>query len=188
MNKPISENHPLRKLFESLTAKTFAEELKWRDPNVSGYLANLLVDFTDIDRLYCIRDGKGQQLHEISSMLMESDFLLNAGSAEREREVHRHIGDFTLFMVGLFPEFLKRIKLRKLVHHPDFLIDYVKVGKISYQNVSEFNYGEFRESAPLFRKLSENFEVCVMGLSCVKDSLKRMAKPNLQSAEEILLN
>ncbi|HEY5647861.1 MAG TPA: hypothetical protein VIU33_00050 [Nitrospiria bacterium] len=188
MNEPVSEDHPLRKLFASLTEKTFAENLKWADPNVSGYLANLLVDFSDIERLYRIRDGKGMQLQEVSAMLLESDFLLNAGSVEREREVHRHIGDFTLFMVGLFPEFLKRIKLNKLIHHPDFLLDYVKVGKTSYRNVSEFNYGEFRESVPLFRKLSENFEVCVMGLGCVRESLKRMARPNLQLAGEILLN
>ena len=53
---------------------------------------------------------------------------------EREREVHRHIADFTLFMVGIFPEYLQRIKSRQLIHHTDFLIDYVKVGKQSYRN------------------------------------------------------
>lgn len=188
MNKRVPENHPLRKLFTSLAERTFANELKWSDRNVSGYLANLLVDFTHVDRLNRIRDGRGKQVQEVATLLLEADLLLNAGTMEREREVHRHIGDFTLFMVGLFPEFLKRIKLQTLVHHPDYLIDYVRVGKKSYRNVSEFNFGEFRESVPLFRKLSENFEVCVMGLGYIRESLKRLSGPELRMAREILSN
>jgi len=42
--------------------------------------------------------------------LVESEVLLQAQSIDRERDVHRHIGDFTLFMAGLFPEYLRRLK------------------------------------------------------------------------------
>ena len=65
-------------------------------------------------------------------MLYESDVLLDASSFEREQEVHRHIGDFTLYMSGIFPQYLQRIKSSGMIHHGDFLIDYIKTGKRSY--------------------------------------------------------
>ena len=186
--KPIPENHSLRKLFAAMTERIFIQKLNWPDLDVAAYLANLLTDFSDIERLYKIRNLQGGRLSDIPSMMQEADLMLNAGSVEREREVHRHIGDFTLFMAGLFPEFLKRIKLARLVHHPDFLIDYIKVGKHSYRNVSEFNYGEFREASPLFRKLADHFELCVLGLDYLRADLGRSAGPEYAGARTILLN
>jgi len=121
-------------------------------------------------------------------MLLEADVLLQAGSFEREREVHRHIGDFTLFMVGILPEYLNRIKSRRLIHHSDFLIDYVKIGKQSYRNVSEFDYGSFKDSVLLFKKLAENFELCVVGLGYVRGDLERMRNAQLRQVQRILLN
>jgi len=36
-------------------------------------------------------------------MLLEGDLLHRASSVDRERVVHKHIGDLTLFLGGLFP-------------------------------------------------------------------------------------
>jgi hypothetical protein len=41
-------------------------------------------------------------------MLIESNPLLAARSFDREREVWKHVGDFTLFFTGLFPDTLPR--------------------------------------------------------------------------------
>ncbi|HTN42423.1 MAG TPA: hypothetical protein VMN77_01335 [Nitrospiria bacterium] len=188
MLKPVPDHHPLRQLFTDLTERTFSQQLRWPDQPVAHYVSNLLLDFIHVDHLYRIGDIKGKRLEEVAGMLLEADLLLNAGSVEREREVHRHIGDFTLFMVGLFPEFLNRIKIRQWIHHPDFLIDYVKVGKCSYRNVSEFNYGKYKPFAPLFRKLSDNFELCVIGLGYIKAALDHLQNAEFQQAKKILLN
>ena len=124
-------------------------------------------------------------------MLYESEVTYEAGSFEREREVHRHIGDFTLFMAGLFPEYLKRIRTAGLIYHKDFLVDYIKTGKRSYRMVAEFGdsdpAGE-KLAPPLFRKLAENFELCVLGLGYIRDDLDRMQDPRFQQARRILLN
>ena len=188
MAAPIPENHSLRRLFADVTHRSFYSRLGWYDSRIGDYIANMLTHFTTIDNLYKIRSSGEKSLKEVGEMLLEADILLEAGSFEREREVHRHIADFTLFMIGIFPEYLRRIKALQLIHHSDFLIDYVKVGKKSYRNVSEFDYGEFRESVPLFRKLSENFEVCVVGLGYIRDELERMKSAKLHQAEQILLN
>jgi hypothetical protein len=101
--------------------------------------------------------------------------------------VHRHIGDYTLFMAGVFPEFLRRLKTSKVVISPDALLDYTQVGKRSYRIVAEFTYGPYEESAPLFRKLAENFELCVYGLGYVRADLDRLRDPRFQAVKGQLL-
>jgi len=188
MPTPISDQHSLRNLFIILTEKNFYERLGWPDVHIIKYIADLLVDFIHIENVYKLKSTSGKQFKEVAQMLMESENQASAGSKEREREIHRHIGDYTLFMMGIFPEYLRRFKTSALISHPDVLMDYVKVGKRSYQIVSEFSSGSFREIAPLFRKLSEHFELCVMGLAYIRYDMDRLRLPNHLRAKKILLN
>jgi hypothetical protein len=193
METRIPEHHPLRRLFGALAEKAFTEKLGWPDFKVSEYVSKLLVDFTRTDQLYRIRNARGEQVEAVVELLYESEATHEAGSLEREREVHRHIGDFTLFMAGLFPEYLKRIRTAGLIYHKDFLVDYIKTGKRSYRIVAEFgdwndSAAEFRPSPPLFRKLSENFELCVVGLGYIRGDLDRMQDKRYQQARRVLLN
>lgn len=183
----IPEHHPLRRLFGALTEKSFAQLLGWPDLNVTEYVANLLVEFTHTDQLYQIRNERGERIDTLVEMLYESEVLLEAQSLDREREVHRHIGDFTLFMAGLFPEYLRRLKSASLIYHKDFLVDYVKTGKRSYGIVARYE-GASSDQTPLFRKLSDNFELCVTGLGFVRSDLDRMQNPAYRKVKDILLN
>jgi len=184
----IAAQHPLRRLFSTLTEMSFLGKLKWTDPPVTGYISNLLVEFAHVNNVFKIQNRQGEAVEEVVGLLYEAEVLLNSGSFERERQVRQHIGDYTLFMVGLFPEYLKRLKQGKILHHPDFLVDYVKVGKKSYGIVSEFTYGDFREAAPLFKKLSDNFELCILGLGYVKQELDRLRLPEYQHLQRALFN
>jgi len=187
METRISEHHPLRRLFGALTEKRFVETLGWTDLNVTGYVSNLLVEFAHIDRLYKIRNQRGKRLDTVVALLYESEVLLEAQSLDREQEVHRHIGDFTLFMAGLFPEYLKRLKSASMIYHQDFLVDYVKTGKRSYGIVARCGTGA-DDRVPLFRKLSDNFELCVAGLGFVRGDLDRMQDPSYRKVKDLLLN
>ncbi len=190
MDAQIPEHHPLRQLFGGLAEKVFAEKLGWPDFNVTEYVSTLLVDFTRSDQLYRIKNSRGASMEAVVELLYESEVTLEAGSFEREREVHRHIGDFTLFMAGLFPEYLKRIKTAGLVYHKDFLIDYIKTGKRSYRMVADFGdlpeAAEPQPSPPLFRKLAENFELCVLGLGYIRGDLDRLQDPQYQQVRRLL--
>lgn len=163
------EGHPLRELFGELIRKNFYHELHLYDHQVTAYLADLLVDFLRTDQLYKIRDSRGKHLKEVGEMLVESNPALDAPSFEREREVRKHIGDFTLFLTGLFPASLPR---RPRSVRLDTVVDYVRAGKESYHIVSKFDQFEYRDVAPLFRKLSDNFELCVFGLNRIRDELQ----------------
>jgi hypothetical protein len=188
MESRIPQHHPLRRLFSALTERSFTEKLGWPDLNITGYVANLLVEFTNADRLYRIRNKTGEHVDTVVDLLYESEVLHEADSLDQERDVHRHIGDFTLFMAGVFPEYLRRLKTAGLIYHKDFLVDYVKTGKRSYGIVAELHSEELEGDSPLFRKLSDNFELCVAGLGFVRNALDQMQNPSYRQAKHLLLN
>ena len=169
----IARNHPLRRLFTELVERRFFHDVSVRDPRVAAYVSDLLADFTHTDNLYRLRDAQGQKLEAVGEMLAESDPLGPEGSFERERAVRKHVGDFTLFMTGMFPESVATQRRRRAFRAADLLLDYVKTGKESYFIFSSFDQFEYREQAPTFRRLSEAFELCVYGLNLVKQDLER---------------
>jgi len=86
------------------------------------------------------------------------------------REVYRHIGDFTLFWTGVYPEALKRLRS---VLTKDHFIDYCEQGKRSYYIASTFADEPYREEAPILRRLSNEFELCAYGLNEVRREWER---------------
>jgi hypothetical protein len=139
---------------------------------VAEYIAGILVDFTHVDSLYRVRNVAGKRLEEVGEMLIESNPLLGGRSFFYEREVRKHIGDFTLFMSGLFPEFIARVHRRGPGRSADALVDYMAAGKESYRVVASFDQFEFRAVAPLFRRLAAQFELCVFGLNLLKSEIE----------------
>ena len=170
----IEPNHPLVRLFRELVQRQFYNDSQIRDRGVAAYISALLTRFTDVRELYIIRNACGKRLEHVSEMLIESNPLLEASSFDREREVRKHIGDYTLFLCGLFPEYVARLPRRSL--RLDSIVDYVKAGKESYRVVSYFDQFEYKAEAPLFRKLAEWFEICVLGLNRVKQDIERLQR------------
>ena len=112
-------NHPLRIYFSGLTEQTFMADLGVADPKLIDYLSMLLSRFVHIDTIYRLRSESGRRLEEVADMMMEAEALPKAGRTSRE--VHRHIGDFTLFWTGLYPDVLKRLRS---VMHKDHFVNY----------------------------------------------------------------
>src|SRR5438477_9770034 len=125
------------------------------------------------------RIAQGKRLEDVGEMLIESNPLMDSSSFDRERELRKHVGDYTLFMTGLFPESVAKARRTR---HPcrDAFIDFVQAGKESYATVSSFNQFEYKAEAPLFRRLSENFELCVVGLNLVKQDLEEFQRESYQ--------
>ncbi|MEO8326643.1 MAG: hypothetical protein ABI618_12380, partial [Nitrospirota bacterium] len=99
----IPEQHPLRQLFGRLTERNFSEALGWPDFQVTEYVSNLLLEFIHIDQLARIKDHEGEPVETVVELLYAAESHSQQSSAEKERDIHRHIGDLTLFLAGLFP-------------------------------------------------------------------------------------
>jgi hypothetical protein len=182
----IPESHPLRDLFVELVSRHYGDELGMRDAEVSGYVANVLAEFCELDQLFKLRNSAGKPLDDVGEMLLESDPVYGpAPSFDRERQVRKHIGDFTLFFTGMFPESINRFRMRR--QRLENFVDFMKAGKESYYIVSKFEFFEYAKVAPLFARLSEHFEQCVYGLNLVKNELAEMQHPITLRAREILM-
>ena len=110
----IPETHPLQKMFVEMVGRHYAEEIGLRDPQIVAYVAHLMTEFCDAEHLFNIRNAAGKPLHDVGEMMLESDPVYGpAASFDRERQVRKHIGDYTLFYAGMFPESINHDRLRK---------------------------------------------------------------------------
>ena len=181
-----SESHPLEQLFMELVARHYAEEIGLRDPQIVNYVAHLMTEFCEVEQLFKIRDAAGRALTDVGEMLVESNPVYGpAPSFDRERQVRKHIGDYTLFFTGMFPESINHFRLRR--NRLENFVDWMKAGKESYYIVSKFDCFEYTKVAPLFASLSSHFEQCVYGLNRVKNDLQEMQHPITRRASELLM-
>jgi hypothetical protein len=162
MWQPKSD-HPLCRLFAGLTEQTFLTTLGVGDPSLIDYLSNLLARFISFDAIYRLCDTRGKRLEEVADMMLEAEAMPPEGRTKRE--VHRHIGDFTLFWTGVYPEALQ--KLRSALSK-DQLISYQEQGKRSYYIASTWESEPYSSEAPVLRRLSVQFELCAYGLREVR--------------------
>jgi hypothetical protein len=182
----IPESHPLQQLFLELVGRHYAEEIGLRDPQIVNYVAQLLAEFCDVEQLFKIRNGTGKQLSDVGEMLVESNPVFGpAQSFDRERQIRKHIGDYTLFFTGMFPESINHFRLRR--DRVENFVDWMKAGKESYYIVSKFEFFEYAKVAPLFATLSNHFEQCVFGLNRVKNDLQEMQHPIVHRTNELLM-
>jgi hypothetical protein len=160
----LSPDHPLRRMLAGLTEHAFLDELGIGDPHLVDYISDMLGRFINMDEMYQLHDVKGRRLEEVAEMMMEAEALPPEGRTRRE--VYRHIGDFTLFWTGVYPEAVKRMRH---VERKDHFIDYCEQGKRSYYIASTFEDDDkLRKEAPVLRRLSDEFMLCAYGLNQVR--------------------
>src|SRR5690242_19836093 len=132
----ISESHPIRMYFAAEIHRAL-QEVGLCEQDVEAYLSHMMVTFLHNENIYAIRDAAGHRIEAVIDMLAEGDIRINANSFDRERQVHKHIGDFLLFWSGLFPEFLKH---HKGSMHKDVAVDILRQGQKSYYVASTFEH------------------------------------------------
>lgn len=165
-------DHPLRLLFAGLTEQTFVTTLGVADPRLTDYLSDLLSRFLHMDWIYRLSNLAGRKLEQVADMIIEAEQMPPEGRTRRE--VHRHIGDFTLFWTGVYPEALHKLRNRMT---KDQFVDYCAQGKRSYYIASTFEEEPYKEEAPVLRRLSDQFELCAYGLTQVRREWERVATP-----------
>lgn len=150
----------LCRFFAGITEYTFTTRLGVADPPLVDYLSEMLVHFVRTDAIYGVRTPTGERLSQVVDMLAEAQ----AREGAARRRLHRHIGDFTLFWTGLYPEIAERQRRGR----KDSLLNYQDQGKRNYLIASRLPAD--RESAPdeVLARLSQNFELCVYGLGEVR--------------------
>ena len=148
MEKKVSTDR-LHNFFHELTRRSFWQ-LGINDATVATYVADVLSDFSSTQNLYRLRSRAGKKMESVVEILSASR-REGAGDAGllRERAVRKYLGDYTLFMSGIF---------RAHVEKRGFLDYYLREGSRSYWTVSEVDLSLYRTGFILFQELSKKFE------------------------------
>jgi hypothetical protein len=172
-SRTIPEAHPLHRLFRGLTESTFMADLGIGDPSLVGYVAELLASFVPSQSIWRIRDQEGRPIAQVTRMVAEAE---SAADEAWRGEYHRHVGDYTLFWTGVYPEALARLQGAS---SPDCLISYQQQGKRSYYLASTLT--STGERGSVLRRLSEQFELCAFGLSRVRREWEKIEADGMAS-------
>lgn len=152
-------NERLKEFFSWATRRSFWD-LNYKDRRVTDYISTLLTEFARTDNLYRIRDQSGRRLDSVVEMLIEAqEAAQRKEGLVKEREIKRHVGDYVLFMTGMFREY---------TNHRSLTSYYLQEGMRAYWSVSEIDRARYHPDAVLFRELADKFEFCVGGLNYLK--------------------
>ncbi len=147
---PIEKLPPerLKDFFLNLTGRSFSQ-LGLRDRQVIEYVASVLTDFAHSDRWLIMRDLEGRRLGSVVEMLVSAMSFNEQARVTSERSLRKYVGDYTLFMSGLF---------RAYVERGGYLSYYFEEGKRSYHLVSQLDLSLHRPGFLLFEELGRHFE------------------------------
>jgi hypothetical protein len=164
---PIRPSHQIiRRFFAGIAESTFQTELGVADPPLVDYVSDLLARFVRCDAIFRLRDLRGQRLSGLVAMRCEAE----ARIGEAKREAHRHIGDFTLFWTGVYPEALR--SLQSCIER-DHLLDYRAEGKRSYYIASTIPSADDTARTDVLHRLSDQFELCQYALNEIRREWER---------------
>jgi hypothetical protein len=145
-----SSSPKLHGFFYELVRKSFGQ-LGVGDREIVEYVAALLTEFSHSDRWLRLRDAEGKRITSaVEMVLTQIDERVSATErVEAERAVRKYVGDYTLFMSGLF---------RRFVERGGYLGYYLAEGARSYRAVSELDVSLYRPGFLMFEELGRGFE------------------------------
>ena len=173
----------LQRFFAGIAEHTFQVQLGVVDPPVVDYLTDLLMRFLRTEAMHRMRSPRGRPLTELTDLFLEASKRI--GTARRE--IHRHIGDLTLFWTGLFPESLRP----RGMHEPlDRFVDYCEHGKRAYLIASTIEVYDEEEEVPseVLERLGRHFEMCAYGLREVRREWERQWEEEGPGERPFLIN
>lgn len=156
----------LQRFFTGLSEYVFHSQLGVVDTQLVDYVSDLLVRFSRTDTMHRVRLLDGKRATEVVAMIAEAEKRLG----EARREVHRHIGDYTLFWTGVYPEALRELQAKDT---GDQFISYCAQGKRAYRLASDISCEGRQVSSELLMRLSNQFEMCAYGLREIRREWER---------------
>jgi hypothetical protein len=146
------------------------------DAILADYAASILLHFGLRDRGSRIAEADDATYDTLVALVGEVD----GPDARRTLLVRTHLGNYALWMAGLFPDFIEGRRWRR--GGPD--LDYFDaLGQRGFRLASEHRLANAHGLSPLFARVAERFPVMRMALNRVSDTL---LFPNVSSPERVM--
>jgi hypothetical protein len=162
--------HPLESFFHQTVQHSFVEKVGLNDPEIVDYVAHMLCEFSDPDNLHRLKDATGHRIENVVEMLRASDPVFGtAASFDQERSVRKYIGDYSMYVAGTQLDVVE--STANFQADRSIVDELTRIGKESYFIVSRFDFFEYEKEAPLFARLADCLDRCILGLALVRDEL-----------------
>ena len=132
------------------------------DRDLADYLAALVVDFGRRDRAFRVDWNDDEQHRYLVDILAD----LEACEGERRFRVMAHLGNYALWLAGLFPDYIAARRLRK--GGPD-LTYYDAMGRRGFELASDHVLAGQYGLADVFRSAAERFPLVRTALNGMSD-------------------
>ena len=150
------EDHAIHRYFRSLTERAM-HQAQLRDHQVVAYVSDMLLQFIESRELHPYQDASGARISHVTDLIE----LAEHSDPARRVEIYRYIGDYLLFVLGVFPESLENPR------RPTTGAYFALQGRRSYLAASELQVRP--DAIELYRKMGVQFERCVLGLHWFKE-------------------
>jgi hypothetical protein len=165
-----TETQLLESLYFQAVRDSLEKNVGLFDQEITGYVAHTLCEFAEPDGLSRLREEKGQCVETIQALIRAADPVYGtAPSFDAERSMRKYIGDYALCIVGMHLDVMES----GVNYQVDRAIvdQLIQAGRESYFIVSQFDVFEFEKEAPMFRRLAECLDRCILGLALIREQL-----------------
>src|SRR5437763_16605744 len=142
-----------------------------QDRPVADYVAEVLAEFASAEKARCVVPGQRTPLDYFFEMLT----ALRSADDRTSFLIRVHIGNYSLFLSGVFPE---RIKFRAEARGFPDLKYYEGLGRTHYRMASDHRLAQRYEVAKIFSTLAERFAATRLALNDIADRLFTLGDVN----------
>lgn len=156
--------HASLPLFVYVLVRQALQEVEETDRGIADYVASILVHFSERERARRIADTDDEIYDTLASLLADAE----RGDASRTFLVRAHLGNYALWLSGLFPE---HIELRRWRRGGPDLDYYEEMGRRGYALAARHRLAATYGMTGVFAAASERFPRIRLALNRVSDRL-----------------
>ena len=155
--------HASLPLFMYVVVRNALRRVGEDDRGMADYVASILVHFGLRDRAHRIGESDDEVYDTLAQLLGDAD----SGDARRSFLVRVHLGNYALWLSGLFPDFIERRRWRRGGPDLDY---YEELGRRGYKLAADHRLAMEHGMATLFATAAERFGLLRAALNDVSDS------------------
>ena len=169
-------SHASFRLFAYVMVRHALRRAGENDRGLADYVSAILLNFGMRDRAYRISATDDEVYDAIVALCAD----LDDPDARRSFLVRTHLGNYALWLSGIFPDFIEQRRWRRGGPDLDY---YEEMGRRGFQLAADHRLAEEHGLSTLYSSAAERFGLLRTALNSVSDSL---FFPNVQTPERLM--
>ena len=174
--RSASGAHASLPLFTYVMVRHALRRLGEGDRALADYLASIVVHFGIRDKSTRVGEGDDQIYAALTDLLND----VNDPDARRAFLVRAHLGNYALWLSGIFPDYVEQRRWNRGGPHLGY---YEEMGRRGFQLAAEHRLAEQHGLAPLYAAAADRFGLLRLALNSLSDWL---FFPNVHTPERLM--